>query len=372
MTDSVTSPPPAPQTSAPKPRGTWRGNLLVALIAMAIALGAIEIGMRLMLGVPLFRLADWRVERVVIGRLGERALVDPVLGWTLKPNNASDDHTTLAHGIRSNFGETDLRTGSILAVGDSFTEGWEVDDEESWPAFLEKRLARPVVNGGVGGYGTDQIVLRAEQLLPIVKPKVLIVGILEFDIFRAGHSHFGAPKPYFTVENGELRYHPPAPLEVRRRDGFFARAQYGLRDALGYSVTANHLLARLAPDFWYGTEKQQYHRVQTDVVQVTCLLLQRLLRRADGEGIRMIVFMQHYGPLIAGSDRPSDNAQRVSACAQGFGIQVIDQFPSLRTIAQADPKAFWEHYVTSGDMYTHMSAKGNEHAAELLAAVLGR
>ena len=51
---------------------------------------------------------------------------------------------TLEHGVRVNrTGETTLRTGGILAVGDSFTAGSEVHDHESWPAQLERMLKKP-------------------------------------------------------------------------------------------------------------------------------------------------------------------------------------------------------------------------------------
>ena len=52
----------------------------------------------------------------------------------------------------------------ILAVGDSFTFGDEVNDGQTWPAQLQLLTGRRVLNGGVSGYGFDQIVLRAEQL----------------------------------------------------------------------------------------------------------------------------------------------------------------------------------------------------------------
>jgi hypothetical protein len=352
-------------------RARRSGNLALALASLLVALLVLELGFRLATGVPVLELADWRREQVVVNRLGERAIPDPVLGWTLRPHNSDDGHTTIAHGIRRNFEETDVRTGAILAVGDSFTEGWEVEDDESWPAHLENLLATPVVNAGVGGYGTDQIVLRAEQLLPVVQPRVLIVGILEFSIFRAAHSHFGAPKPYFTIEAGELRYHPPPPLEPRRRD-FLAAAGSRLRDVLGYSAIADFLLARLATDFWYGSETQQYGKIDVDPVAVTCALLRRLKARADRDGIRMLAFFQHYAPQIIENDAPSANARRVAACATAAGIQVVDQFPSLRAIARQDAKALWAHYVTHGHHYTHMTPKGNQHAARLLAATLAR
>src|SRR6185503_13025029 len=148
-----------------RPRGSWRGNLALLLISLLVSLLAVEAGFRMLSNRPLLKLADWRGERVAADRLSEfKAMPDPVLGWVSRPWNVhADGYTTIEHGIRQNFDEKTVRTGAVLAVGDSFTEGWEVGDRETWPALLEKKMGMAVVNAGVGAYGTDQIVLRAEQ-----------------------------------------------------------------------------------------------------------------------------------------------------------------------------------------------------------------
>jgi lysophospholipase L1-like esterase len=351
-------------------RGSRWANLGLALVSIALACLVVELGYRIATGVPVFRVVNWRTERVVEATLGERAIPDPVLGWVLKSNYASDDHTTLDHGIRLNFDEKTVRTGAVLAVGDSFTEGWEVDDNESWPAYLEKLTEMAVVNGGVGGYGTDQIILRTEQLLPIVRPKILIVGFLEFDIFRTGHSHFGAPKPYFTLEGGELNYHPAPPIEPQSQNTVLTSVRDVSRDILGYSAAADHLLAALAPNYWYGGGQKQWTRVDTDAVMVTCKLLERLKKQVDGQGIRMLLFMQYYAHVVMAADAPPDHARRVMACAEAIGIEVIDQYRSLRALYTADRNALRGYYMTYGDTYTHMNPAGNQLAARLLADAL--
>ncbi len=328
--------------AAPAPaRGSARANFVLFVVSLLIALLAVEIGFRAVAGRPLLKFANWRKERVATDRLGEfKAVPDPVLGWVSRPSSYHNDgYTTLEHGIRRNFTETTIRTGAILAVGDSFTEGWEVKDHESWPALLEKKLGVPVVNAGVGAYGTDQIVLRAEQLLPIVKPKTLIVGFLEEDIFRAGHSVFGAPKPYFTLEHGSLKYHPPPPMEQVRAAGAFSGALLGLRDVLGYSAAADYLFARLNPNYWYraGT-RDEYRKANNDPVAVTCALLARLKARTDREGIRVILLMQYHAPQIVEDDAPTENAERVTGCAEALGLTVVDQFGPQRAPTGGAPR----------------------------------
>ncbi len=79
------------------------------------------------------------------------------------------------------------------------------------------------------------------------------------------------------------------------------------------------------------------------------------------------------GQIILAADKSSENAQRVVACAEAIGIQVVDQFQSLRAILVADPNAARDYYhLYQNGLFGHMTAKGNEHAAKLLADALSK
>ena len=44
---------------------------------------------------------------------------------------------------------SDISTAEIFTLGDSFTFGWGVNEEESWPGLLENRLGQPIYNLGI-------------------------------------------------------------------------------------------------------------------------------------------------------------------------------------------------------------------------------
>jgi hypothetical protein len=359
---------------APAARSSRWANVALLLLCLLAPLLAIELGYRLMAGLPLLKLANWRTERVITVNLGElKAIPDPVLGWTNKSSSYNEDgYTTIEYGVRKNFDETTIRTGGMLAAGDSFTEGWEVKDHESWPAVVEKLTSVPVINAGTGGYGTDQTILRAEQMLPIVRPKILLIGFHELAIVRAGFTVFGAPKPYFTLDDGELRYHPATFVEPREKDTIAWMAAYRVREALGYSAFADYLLSRLNPNFWHGDPgRDLYQKSGADEVTVTCALLKRLKSRADQDGVHVMLILQYYATLILESDRPGPHSQAVAACARDMGIRVVDQFASLHAIVAAGgPTIIRDYYWPYGDIFGHMTAKGNAHAANLIYAAL--
>ncbi len=74
----------------------------------------------------------------------------------------------------------------VLAIGDSSTYGWGVTDAEAWPQVLEKALraqgiAVRVANLGRPGAGPDQYARIAEQAVPLLKPRWVVVGLLQGD-----------------------------------------------------------------------------------------------------------------------------------------------------------------------------------------------
>ena len=349
------------------PRGRC-ANALLLVTSVTITFAIIEIGFRAVMGLPVLRWEEWRQRHVVTNRLGGHAQVDPVLGWVSKPDFASPGHTSLQYGVRRNGKETEVRPGHILAVGDSFTEGWEVNDDDTWPAYLERTTKTPVVNAGVGGYGSDQTILRAEQMLPIVKPHTLIIGILDFDLERTEHTSFHAPKPWFTVENGALQHHAPAAL-TPPPDEWWRGILRGLRTPLGYSAVADFVLARLAPGYWHGTRAYEFAKSDhIDGVEVTCLLFERLKPQVAKDNVRTMVFLQYFAPTILKNEQPPEDMRKVSDCARQQGFEVVDQFAPLKALTRQDPEALRRYYWVNSDVvfYRHMNGQGNEHAAKLL------
>jgi hypothetical protein len=348
--------------------------LLIASIVLSSLL--LEIAFRLYSGVAVFEFPDWRERRVIAATMSSSSEYAPLLGWKIKDHLTSPTLNTLEYGIRKNQeSDSSIRTGGVLAVGDSFTAGSEVMDWDSWPAQLETLLGEPVINAGVGGYGTDQILLRAEQLLPIVRPRVLVVGFLDQDILRASYSVFGRPKPYFTVERGSLVLHNnPVPRSIiSESSSFFENHLTWLAALLSRSFVIDRLMTASYPDIWHAKAGQNYRRVGNDNVDVTCALLARVKQAADASSMRMLLMMQYGGPIRA-AEAPPGYALMVEECAGRAGIQVVDEFATLKAIWRQDAKNFRKLYVVQPDGETlgHMSAAGNAQIAKLLTAAITR
>jgi len=166
----------------------------------------LELGIRFWQGIPFLTTDNFIIQQLDLVRQNTGVMVhDPLLGWRLTEDYSGGSFTTGSYGLRMNSNEIrPLAKGGILAVGDSFTAGSGVQNDKSWPAQLEQAINRPVHNAAAGAWGVDQMVLRAEQLVPALLPEVLIVSILGQDSLRNAYEIYGGGyKPYFVIQNGE-------------------------------------------------------------------------------------------------------------------------------------------------------------------------
>jgi hypothetical protein len=138
---------------------------------------------------------------------------DPILGWTARNLHADLD----GRGSRKNsyFSQTDSTCMSVY--GDSFTYSMEVEAEYAWPNLLSGLLQCRVDNFGVGGYGTDQALLRYlnnSDKAPVVLLVHQVENILRNanqyrQLLYAGTGSVFGFKPIFHLEGSELMLEPP-------------------------------------------------------------------------------------------------------------------------------------------------------------------
>ena len=84
-----------------KPGAFW-GSVVLLLVFLLTPLLLLEIGYRLIVGLPVFEVANWRTDQVIMVNLDElKAVHDPELGWTNSPSSVREGgYTTIEHGVR--------------------------------------------------------------------------------------------------------------------------------------------------------------------------------------------------------------------------------------------------------------------------------
>lgn len=104
-------------------------------------------------------------------------VMDQDLGWRPRPNldhvfHGADFRTSIRTDSRGRrlgaAGEVAASSELVVTLGDSYTFGWGVDTDQTFPSYLDQKLAAlsrcRVINLGVGGYGTLQSAHRLSEL----------------------------------------------------------------------------------------------------------------------------------------------------------------------------------------------------------------
>lgn len=302
------------------------------------------------------------------------ASYDPELGWVPTPGYASTRNvwnTSVSiddEGLRVTNGR-DFGGRPILALGDSFMFGDEVDDADAMPARLEERLNRRVLNAGVFGYGIDQAVLRGERLVDVYDPEWVILMIVPEDVWRTMLvKRTGVEKPYFDLKDGELVLTnvPVSPERPSIDDVGLGRKIFGY----SYLVDWTFRYLNRAKQWYIGDFPEVYAHGDRERAQViSCKLIQRLAAKLKAKNIRGIITSAYSRPA---TQAPTSNeylhpTQRMLRCGAEAGMLMFDTHPTFHEITRTDPRRSASLFV---DGKGHFTRAGNDLVASQMAALI--
>jgi hypothetical protein len=333
-------------------------NFSLSLFSLLFTLLVLEVGLRVYVGEYTFHNV-LEVKRDLF-RAAYPSEFDTELGWvpkvgTHKENAWNTRVTILDSGIRSNGREADTTNGQVvLAIGDSFTFGDQVSNDQTWPAILEDTGEVTVINGGVFGYGIDQSYLRMLTLADQYQPDIIVFSFIPDDIYRCELSErTSVPKPYFVVSgNNELELkndHIPASFPSESTlDGF--------RQIAGYSFLAHKLALRVAPEYWLQGSWRST-RVHSDGTKVACLIFRQLAEYAQQRDIKIYVLIQYD---LDGFEGDLSEVDEALTCIDPNQIYVIDLRASLAELKESNFHKYKRFYYGE---YGHMTKAGNAFVA---------
>ncbi|MFT7678575.1 MAG: hypothetical protein ACI8QC_002568 [Planctomycetota bacterium] len=369
-------------------------GVLVGLVGVDLALGKLK-AEESKLWPPLGTFQDPALRVMLEKRLGRERVrasgandgFDAELGWVTRPGAHKG---ALEEGWINSIGARGKREYSplpepgrlrVVCVGDSFTFGSEVEDTHSWPARLEAADASiEALNFGVGGYGTDQALLRLRRDACDLGAQAVVTGLLLENILRnvnrlrpllyADVTH-PVVKPRFLLVGGELELLPhPFPTRAGLLESALAGELRGhvaehefwtasdpwpaFSNLARWWSARQDKVERNIPRLWQATEDEPY--------RLTLALLEAMRDQAldcGAEHFAVILFLSR--PVLESFKGQAPAwYQHLLADLAARGITAIDLYAQF---LQAH---------ASGDLYlqTHFTPAGNALAAEAVRAWL--
>jgi hypothetical protein len=142
-------------------------------------------------------------------------IYDSSKGWISKPNlrditvfenKVLNTNSKGFRGRKEYSYRKDLDKVRILLLGDSFTFGDEVSDDETYSYHLQELVPHAeFINMGVHGYGHDQMLILLKEKGIQYNPDIIMLGFLPMDMSRNLLNFRDYAKPKFVLENNSLR-----------------------------------------------------------------------------------------------------------------------------------------------------------------------
>jgi lysophospholipase L1-like esterase len=146
--------------------------------------------------------------------------LDDDLYWRLRPHQSgfvwmgngtfrSPEAHINEFGLRGNDDDVDghAERFRILMLGDSYTFGSGVADDQTFSAVLQRALGPrvDVLNGGVPGYGVFQDARALRRLGPLLRPQLVVVTIPTGDVVRQPFATPEQEQAYLRTERKRKR-----------------------------------------------------------------------------------------------------------------------------------------------------------------------
>jgi hypothetical protein len=330
-------------TSPTSAKSRWRTVAVKAVISLVWLFVLLEVAPRLFFATNLVMHqsvrrallgnddSSWRLFWIVLHRqheewTGKYSTYHPLRGWTVMPNvrnmtpfGPGKFVNSNSNGLRGTTEYDYARTPGkqrILVLGDSFTFGTDVSDNETFSHDLESALPNTeVLNMGVQGYGQDQMLLYLQEEGVKYHPDIVLLGFTFMDTYRNLWNFFAFAKPRFQMTPSGLKLTNvpvPTPEQVLAREPYRSKAYdvaFILREKIRWNL---------------GINKKQAMRLARPI-------LDQIVSTTRGIGaIPVFVYMPAYEELEDLSDSMSSQEQYVDQYCRQQQIACLFLRPRFR------------------------------------------
>ncbi len=326
-----------------------------------------------------------------------RDQLDSILGWVYAAGWNANQDVINSQGIRAtrDFPAVPAAGVTRIAVfGNSFTYGTEVSTEEAWSSRVnELSTDLEILNYGVGGYGTDQSLLRFMRAGAALCSEAVIMGFAPVNlrrtvnVYRRFVSVGEQPrtKPRFRLADDQLELidspirtisdwmrlieDPKAIQSVGVNDYWYEPLVYE-NPFYDWSATV-----RLGSHLWIRIRRRYIgenrlvrggvFNVASEAFEIQLALLRRFVELADKAGVEpaLLVLPDRESLVALLEGRPSIYQPLVDSLL-GSQVTVLDASQAFSSVTSANDLA--RLFMPGG----HYSPSGNELVAKWLVQVL--
>jgi carbamoyltransferase len=292
-----------------------------------------------------------------------------------------------AQGFRSDRQFVRARTPGhrrVLVFGDSFTAGDAVPNRQRYTELLEARLSAAggfpveIYNFGLSSTGTDQHYLIWQEFAQGIEHDLVVIAVFVENIrrvnarFRPHHDEHGREriyaKPYFRLENGELRLCQVPPRREPYEEAELSPEQSAAVDQGGRFVALRKMANALGVRDVVQKLTQYQPLPHYDSPSSPAWLLMRAILAQWVDALDKPVLLVPL-PLPQHLDQTCSAAgyqARFAELAQDLACALHDPLPDLLRIAPAERRRLrWEKDI-------HFTPAGHDALARSLAPEMAR
>lgn len=285
-------------------------GVLISLITLLLAIGVLEVSLRLYLeeesdlyaGLVYDRDKDDDYFRRIFLELyplkkdWRNGIYDPQLGWD-QPHNLNQGRIT---GDKEYAIDPEIGVQRVVSIGDSFVYGSYVNQDETYSSKLERLINNSeVLNMGVVGYGMDQSVLKYLDFGNDYHPEIVLFGTFTHGYVRSGLSFYGYSKPRFVYDYNEgdviltnTDIKPPNQMYDDLRDSINFPTFYSFR------FLANQII-KMSWNLWNKNAKSKYYQEMDAVIEH---MLYKLVDSTNKSGVGLLIVHVPHGNSFRNSN----------------------------------------------------------------------
>lgn len=256
------------------------------------------------------------------------------------------------NGYRDNNNQINIESYSILAVGDSFTFGDQVNNNETWPSCIERELNLKVANAGAFGYGAAQAVKRAIIESSKFDFKYVILSVLvnhnfERDRykFRAGH-----PRPAVINSNEKILW-KKVPSQNEPGTRFNENTNSYLRSIVSSSLILKYIFWRNR-EIWINIMMPGYKTVLAKNAASIDEIINFTIKSFNELKIPNKILLLQYGDedLINDNEDINNYRLKIKDLADHYNLDIIDTYDVLKSQISQKNKIWNNHHTAFGNL----------------------